>query len=337
MGKTFGGIMKKNWLIKSTLFSILILALIFSSCGTTSMYMKVKRPAEINLKGYQKVAIGDIVDQRNRVNRHSHDISDELTTTLFKSGYFEVLDRQHLAKVLEEQGLAQTGLIDESSAVQIGNIIGAGVFVFGRIQNDKYDEKTSKGKVKKDKKGNTHQPNYRDGEYNLSVNVKLIDIQTAKILGVKTLNARKTQRKTADNKPAPEADPEMLYRQCLNNISAQFLKVVSPHDASVRAEFETDDDLPELEQAITMFKIGEWNDGINLLQKATQKTRLEKEVRAKSFYNLGLAQTYSGDFENALLNLKKALMLETDSSRYQRAIRNVKTEQEKAERLKEQL
>ena len=329
--------MKKHMIIKLMIFVILILAIILSSCGTTAMYMNVKRPAEINLKGYQKVAIGDVVDQRNRVNRHSRDISDELTTTLFKSGYFEVLDRQHLAKVLEEQGLAQTGLIDENSAVEIGKLIGAGVFVFGRIQNDKYEEKTSKGKEKKDKKGNIHQPHYRDGEYNLSVNVKLIDVQTAKILGVKTLNSRKTQRSTADNKPAPEVDPDMLYRQCLNDISAQFLKVVAPHDARVKAEFETDDDLPEVEQAVTMFKIGEWNDGINLLENATKKTHLEKEIRAKSFYNLGLAQTYSGDFENALANLKKALLLEPDSSRYQNAIRNVKAEQEKAERLKEQL
>ena len=332
-----GGEMKNHWLIKSALFIILAVSLFLNSCGTTAMYMNIQRPAEINLKGYQKIAIGDIVDQRNRVNRHSLDISDELTATLFKSGYFEVLDRQHLAKVLEEQGLAQTGLIDESSAVQIGNIIGAGVFVFGRIHTDNYDEKTSKGKQTKDKKGNTHQPHYRDGTYNLSVNVKLIDIQTAKILGVKTFNTRKTQRKTADNKPAPEVDVESLYRQCLNDISTQFLKVVAPHYARVKAEFETDDELPEVEQAITMFKIGEWDDGINLLQNATKKTHLEKEIRAKSFYNLGLAQTYSGEFENALANLKKALLLEPDSSRYQNAIRNVKAEQEKAERLKEQL
>jgi len=333
----FGGEMKNHRIIKSALFLILILALFLNSCGTTSMTMRVKRPAEINLKGYQKVAIGDIVDQRSRVNRHSRDISDELTTTLFKSGYFEVLDREHLAKILEEQGLAQTGLIDESSAAQIGNIIGAGVFVFGRIQNDKYEEKTSKGKQTKDKKGKTHQPHYFDGEFNLSVNVKLIDIQTAKILGVKTLTSRRTKRNKADNKPAPEVDPDMLYRQCLNDISAQFLKLVAPHDASVRAEFETDDDLPEVEQAIAMFRIGEWNDGLNILQKATEKTGLEKEVRAKSFYNLGLAQTYSGDFQNALANLKKALLLDPESSRYQGAVRNVKSEQEKAQRLKEQL
>ncbi|MCK5033960.1 MAG: hypothetical protein KAS18_10010, partial [Calditrichia bacterium] len=327
----------KFWKINLILIFLLFVSFIFNNCGTTSMYMKVKRPSEINLKGYQKIAVGDIVNPRNRVDKHSRDMSDEFTSTLFKSGYFEVLDRQHLAKVLEEQGLAQTGLIDESSAVEIGNIIGAGVLVFGRIQNDRYEEKTSKGKARKDKKGKTHQTNYRDGEFNLSVNVKLIDIQTAKILGVKTMTSRKTQRKTADNKPAPEVDPEMLYRQCLNDISAQFMKVVSPYEASVKAEFETDDKLPEVDQAITMFKIGEWDDGLKLLQKATEKTGLEKEVRAKTFYNLGLAQTYSDDFENALVNLKKALMLETDSSRYQRAIQNVKAEQEKAERLKEQL
>jgi tetratricopeptide (TPR) repeat protein len=329
--------MRKFWFINRIIFSALIIAVILNNCGTTSMYMTVKRPAEINLKGYQKIAIGDIVNPRNIVDKHSRDLSDEFTSTLFKSGYFEVLDRQHLAKILEEQGLAQTGLIDESSAAQIGNIIGVAAFVFGRIQNDKYKENTSMGKPRKDKEGKTHQSHYRDGEYNLSVNVKLIDIQTAKILAVKTLSSRKKQRNTADNTPAPKIDPNSLYRQCLNDISSQFMKVVSPHEVTVKADFEKDDDLPEVGQAISFFKLGEWNDGLNLLQKATEKAGLKQKVRAKAYYNLGLAQTYSGDFESALVNLKKALELNADSSRYQRAIMNAKTEREKAEKLKEQL
>jgi curli biogenesis system outer membrane secretion channel CsgG len=332
-----GGIMRKFWFISRILFSVLLIAVILNSCGTTSMYIKVKRPAEINLKGYQKIAIGDMVNQQNRVDKHSRDLSDEFTSTLFKSGYFEVLDREHLAKILEEQGLAQTGLIDESSAVEIGNIIGAAAFVFGRTQNDKYKENTSKGKPTKDKEGKIQQSFYRDGEFNLSVNVKIIDIQTAKILGVKTLTSRRTQRKTGKNSPAPRIDPNSLYRQCLNDISAQFMKLVAPHVVSVRANFETDDDLPEVKQAISFFKIGEWDDGLNLLQKATEKTKLKNEVKAKAFYNLGLAQTYSGEFDDALANLKKALKLNSKSSRYQRAIMNAKSEREKAEKLKEQL
>ena len=110
--------MLKFWKINLILIFLLFVSFIFNNCGTTSMYMKVKRPAEINLKGYQKIAVGDIVNPRNRVDKHSRDLSDEFTSTLFKSGYFEVLDRQHLNKILEEQGLAQTGLIDESSAVE---------------------------------------------------------------------------------------------------------------------------------------------------------------------------------------------------------------------------
>ena len=329
--------MRKFLFLNRILITAIVIAVIFNNCGTTSMYIKVKRPAEINLKGYQKIAIGDIVNSKNRVDKHSQDMSDEFTSTMFKSGYFEVLDRQHLAKILEEQGLAQTGLIDESSAAEIGNIIGAAAFVFGRIQTDKYKENTSKGKISKDKEGKTHQPNYRDGEFNLSVNAKIIDIQTAKILGVKTLTSIKKQRKTADNKPAPKIDRNSLYRQCLNDISSQFMKLVAPYETTVKANFETDDDLPEVKQAITFFKIGEWDDGLNLLQNATEKSGLKSKIKAKAFYNLGLAQTYSGDFENALVNLKEALKLNADSSRYKSAIMNAKAEREKAEKLKAQL
>jgi curli biogenesis system outer membrane secretion channel CsgG len=329
--------MRKFLFINRILFSALLLAIILNNCGTTSMYMKVKRPAEINLKGYQKVAIGDIVNARNRVDQHSKDLADELTSTLFKSGHFEVLDRQHLRKILEEHSLNQSGLIDESTAPEIGKLIGAAVLVFGRIQNDKYEEKTSHDEPKKDKKGKVTQKFYRNGEYNLSSNVKVIDIQTAKILAVKTLTARQTNRTSAINKNAPPIDKNSLYRRCLNDIGAQFLRVVSPYETRVKASFETDDAYPEVDQAITMFKIGEWDDGLKLLQSATEKTSLEKEVRAKSFYNLGLAQTYSGDFDEAIKNLKKALMLNPDSSRYQSAIMNTKAEKEKAEKLKEQL
>ena len=329
--------MRKCWIIHSMLIFALVMMVILTSCGTTSMNIRVKRPAEVNLKGYQKIAIGDMVNPNNKVDKHSQDLSDEFTSTLFKSGYFEVLDRQHLAKILEEQGLGQTGLIDESSAAQIGKIIGVAVFVYGRIQDDKYSENTSKGDPTKDKEGKTHQKFYRDGAYNLMVNVKLIDTQTAKILAVKTLSSKKTQRTTADNSQAPKIDPNLLFRQCVNDISSQFMKLVAPHEVVVKASFEKDDKLPEVKQAISFFKIGEWDDGVALLQKATEKPKLKNEVRAKAFYNMGLAQTYSGDFDNALANLKKALELNPKSSRYQRAITNAKAEREKAEKLKEQL
>jgi hypothetical protein len=67
--------------------SIILFSLI--GCGTTSMMMTVKRPAEINLKDYNKMAVGDITDESGRKSAHSQDVTDALTTTLFESKNFE--------------------------------------------------------------------------------------------------------------------------------------------------------------------------------------------------------------------------------------------------------
>lgn len=53
---------------------------------------------------------------------------------------FEVLDRQHLGTLLKEHNLTVSGLVDDKSAAELGKFIGAAVYVFGRIQTDKYDE-----------------------------------------------------------------------------------------------------------------------------------------------------------------------------------------------------
>ena len=92
-----------------------------------------------------------------------------------------------------------------------------------------------------------------------------------------------------------------------------------------------------MEQAIIQFKIDEWDAGMEMLKKANAKQGLEPKVLAKTYYNLGLAQTYRGDFEKALINLKKALGLNPQSTAYQGAIKRAKIEKEHADKLKEQL
>jgi len=320
-------------------FIVLIMAslLLIIGCGTTSMMITVKRPAEVNLKGYQKIAIGDIVDRSGEKTSHSKDISDDITSSLFTSGHFEVLDRQHLENIIKEHKLNLTGFIDENTASELGDFIGAAVLVFGRIQTDKYDEETSKGKPWTDKKGNSHQSFYRKGIYNLSVSLKITDIKTAKILAVKTLSSGYKSSTSADNQWPEDIDKSSLYTSCLKDLCGQFMRMVAPYDIQVKAAFQTDKLLPEVNQAMTQFQIGEWDEGMILLEKATQKSGLEPKVQAKAWYDFGLAQMYSGKHDESISNFKKAMSLIPASSTYQKAIVNAKAEKEKAEKLKEQL
>ena len=317
------------------IISWLVLVLLIG-CGTTSMMMMVTRPAEVNLKNYKKIAIGDIVDADGSVSRHAQDIADDLTTSLFDSETFEVLDRQNLQSIMTEHKLSTTGIIDENTASELGKVIGAAVLVFGRIQTDKYDEETSKGDAWQDKKGGWHQTHYRKGTYSMSVNLKVIDITTSKILAVKSLTAAYVSKKSADNKWPEKIETGVLYGNCLGNITGQFMRMVAPYDVQIKASFQTDKLLPEVAQAITQLKIGEWEEGLALFEDATKKTGLEPKVKAKAFYDLGLAQLYGGDFDNAIINFKQAMKLMPKKKMYQNSITNAKAEKKKAEKLQEQ-
>ncbi len=121
--------------------SLLILGIILSGCSTKKILINVKRPAEVNLKGYEKIAVSSLTGQNKQ---HANDVADEIASAMFETKRFEVLDRQHIDKILSEQKLGLSGLIDENSAPELGKITGTAAMVFGRIQTDEYKEETSK-------------------------------------------------------------------------------------------------------------------------------------------------------------------------------------------------
>lgn len=60
--------------------------------------------------------------------------SDLLRNALVESGAYELVDRKHLAKILKEQALQASGLLDEKTAVQTGRLLGAQYLVQGTLQ-----------------------------------------------------------------------------------------------------------------------------------------------------------------------------------------------------------
>jgi len=334
--------MQKNYFNFYSLF-LLLIVFIISGCGTKKILINVKRPAEVNLKGYEKIAIGGLT---GRKVQHANDVADEIAAAMYETKRFEVLDRKHIKAVIAEQELGLSGLIDENSAPELGRIIGTAAMIFGRIQTDEYKESTSKKdwveKKKTGKKKNRktvkipHTTYYRNGKYNLAVNFKLVDIETGRMLAVKTLSATKKKSTKKTDARAPKIDATMLYRKCLQSIKSQFAKLAAPFEVRVEAEFETDDALPEVEQALVQFNIGEWDDGVEFLENASRKQGLEKKIKAKALYNLGIAKMYSGECDQAIKLLKESISLNPDSGRYQDAVIKAKKEKEKADRLREQ-
>lgn len=61
---------------------------------------------------------------------------DDITALLTETPvtYLKVVERKELEKILEEQKLALTGLTDQTTAAQVGRLLGANAFVLGGFQ-----------------------------------------------------------------------------------------------------------------------------------------------------------------------------------------------------------
>ena len=95
----------------------LVLFLVFlfiSGCSTVGVKVPVLRPAEINLKGKKELVIGEMS------GRQANKMSAYVKQKAVDSGYFKVIDRKHLAKVMAELKLSTSDLVDSDSRKKLG-------------------------------------------------------------------------------------------------------------------------------------------------------------------------------------------------------------------------
>lgn len=80
-----------------------------------------------NLAVYEFASVGEDA-KKNEIGKT---IASLLTTELKRTGEFDIVDRDNLDKALEEMELSMSGLVDEESAVEVGKMLAANIFLHG--------------------------------------------------------------------------------------------------------------------------------------------------------------------------------------------------------------
>ena len=93
-------------------------------------------------------------------------VAEILSTNLSNYSEFNVVERENLEKVLKEQSLIMSGVVDLQTAAQIGKILGANIIILGSI--------TQLGKT-------------------IVVSAKLVDVETAQVLSGQMVNGEKEE------------------------------------------------------------------------------------------------------------------------------------------------
>lgn len=94
-------------------------------------------PASPASADFNKTKIAVLDFQLQGWNEDSADmgkiVAEWLITALVKEGRFDVIERRLLEKVLEEQKMHASGLVDESSASRLGKVLGARIVITGSV------------------------------------------------------------------------------------------------------------------------------------------------------------------------------------------------------------
>jgi hypothetical protein len=272
-----------------------------AGCGPSAR-MIVMKPAEVDLKGVRNIGVAEFAGTRGA------DVADRLVEGLVRSGRFEVVDREHLRDLLREQRLAASGLVDEDSAVQAGNLAGVQALVFGRV--DRRNE-VQRGDRWCDSKGRCHTPYQRQARCEVAATVKVILAETGRVAATKTFSEWNQASTSADDRLPDEIDVDALCDLALDRVGEDFVRALSPHPVKVAVRFKKlGDDASQ--RGFELAKHGQMDLAAEAFLEASQQAFDDPEDQARALFNLGLAYQYTDRFQKAEEALKAAIRLDPD-------------------------
>jgi hypothetical protein len=327
--------------------------LIISCAMQSAITVDVLKPAAISLPGVRKIAIADLKGPE----MSGAQIASLVQSGLLQTDYFEVIERNKLVQVLDEQKLGQAGIVNESTAKQVGQMLGVDALIFGevtayRIEPDEIGkEKVSRqegtgkyevvdekniftGKTKKVRKeimrtALVDQP-YKIRRGTVGVSFRVVDVETGKLLAVKSDTRSYSSDKVVDGSTQTLKPEGEILNELSSGLAQKFVQMIAPHKVSEQRVIEPGSG--KIQEGKKFAQAGLWPEAAEAWTEAVNLT----PKNPSTFYNLGLANEVQGNLDEAEKLFKKATSLQ-QKKLYIDALSRIRLEKEEKAKLEQQL
>ncbi|HYN19996.1 MAG TPA: CsgG/HfaB family protein [Thermoanaerobaculia bacterium] len=147
-------------------------------------------------------------------------MQDVFVTELVKSGQFRVVEREQLAALMQEKGLALSGDVDPSTAVKMGKLLGVNYLLTGAVTEYGITDKGGHGS------GIGRLPGFSAGKRNFvaAVNARLIDTSTGEIVWADEATATESSVKVSVGGFGGGVDDDRMFdkvmKPCIQQLTA---------------------------------------------------------------------------------------------------------------------
>lgn len=295
---------------------------------------QVKKIGVLNFSGHWKVTntltdliIADLLNEQRGIEDLKSGfmgMGKKVVGTTYVRGYktdvFTVVERSQIDKILKEQRFSLSGAIDESTAAKVGKLLGLNAIIIGDgnyDRNDEYPKTTTIGLDGKTKDLHCHQRTVT-----AQATIKIIDVETAIILGTETARVPVSDKKCGDERSSI-ASEDVLLNAALQTIARRFVDYFTPGYELMRFELEKiklRDVRKQADEAATFIENGNIDRALPLFQAIYQAD----SYNPKAAYNLAAAFEMVGSYNEAVQYYTIASNLEPNNTTYSAALNRAK-------------
>ena len=286
--------------------SILTLFILFFSACSQTIRMKALEPAEVDRVAYTKKIT--VTTFKNDSMGFSNKIEANLAGfRIDNKKYFTMISRNDFDKIVEEQRLQNSGLVDVETVTEVGHLIGAQAIISGNVakptsQDSRFYEDRVRCKDLKCKELVFYNVRCTKRVVGLSAEVRVTDVTRGDIIFADTLSKNSTFKHCVDDSKALPSK-EMAGQKLASSMAYEFTYKLTPHyryfDVTLLEKPDLDYSSKQeelLKVALEYIKQERYDKAENLLKRLVDSTGSQSYV---PFYNLGVLSEANGKYAEA--------------------------------------
>lgn len=271
------------------------LALLFSACTTTSIYVPVTFPADFHLENTE-VLIVSAPEWKSDSSEFERFLKAEFSPRFLRT----------LKAAFPEKSIGGT---QRSSG-------GGELILHSAILQASYNEWIASVELYDPDKTPARRREQK-ALAQLAVQFSLFDANRKLIHSDVFLHHASVTNRIQETSSIP-LSKDSLFEAVTDEVLHQFISATKERKETAVVSFFTDSRFPEIANGIRAAKQGKWSDAITIFRSVTQRS-VEQDGADKHWFNLGIAYQYALQFRDALACFERARELNA-SKRYDHAI-----------------
>ena len=292
--------------MKKYINGIMAVFVIFISGCSQKVGVKALEPAQVDRISQTKViAVTDFTHDRVGLSRK---IEAKLAKfEIDNKKYFTVVSRNDINKVIAEQKLQNSGLVDDNNIVKVGELIGAQAIISGNVSPvSKQDSYFYESRIRCANRKCTETERYNvrcmKRVVGLSAEIRIVDVTKGDIIYADTLQRSTSFKHCADDSRAIPSKT-MVAQRLAQDLADAFTYKLTPHYRRFSVKLLDDPDLDYTDEQEKLLKVslkyieqGRYDKAEQFLKELIDATNMKSYV---AFYNLGVIKEAQGQYKEA--------------------------------------